>query len=80
MHEFTGSTIPFADSESERMQTGDPRLSIEERYGSAAGYVAAMRAACEALVAERLMLAEDVERVIAAAADWGAPRHTVSLG
>ena len=80
MHEFTGSTIPFAETEAERSQVGDPRSSIAERYGSREAYVAAIRRAAEALVAERLMIEEDVERCAAAAANWHAPRHKVSRG
>lgn len=79
MHEFTGSTIALPDTPEERAATGDPRRSIRERYGNAAGYVAAIRAAAERLVAERLMAAEDVERCVAAAADWSRPRHDVRL-
>jgi hypothetical protein len=80
MHEFTGSTIALPETEAERAITGDPRRSVEERYGNAAGYVAAIRAAAEKLVAARLMIAEDVERCVAAAADWSRPRHDVRLG
>ena len=36
-------------------------------------------AAARELVAQGLMLDEDVERCAAAAADWGRPRHVVSL-
>ena len=79
MHEFTGSTIPFADSPEERAAVGDPRRAILERYASSADYVAAIRAAAEKLVAERLMLAEDVERAVAAARAWDTPRHDVRL-
>ena len=77
MHEFTGSTIPFPETAVERKQTGDPRRSLEERYGDADGYVAAIRKAAEALVTERLMVAEDVERCVNAAQNWGSPRHRV---
>jgi hypothetical protein len=79
MHEFTGSTIPFVSTASERVQTRDPRPSIAERYPDAAAYQAAIGEAARRLVAERLMLAEDVERCIAAAANWHAPRHDVKL-
>lgn len=79
MHEFTGSTIPFAETEAERTQTGDPRACLTARYGSSEGYVKAIRKAAEALVADRLMLAEDVERSVAAAIGWHAPRHKVGL-
>jgi hypothetical protein len=79
LHEYTGSTIPFAETEAERAATGDPRPSIEARYGDAVGYVAAITAAAEVLVAQRLMLAEDIPRVTRAAAQWHAPRHAVGL-
>jgi hypothetical protein len=79
MHEFTGSTIAFPETPEHRAQTGDPRPSIKERYGDAAGYVRAIEAAARRLVAERLMLDEDVARCTAAAADWHAPRHGVTV-
>ena len=79
MHEFTGSTIPLPDSPEERTATGDPRRSILERYPDSAAYAAAIRAAAERLVELRLMLAEDVERAVAAARGWDRPRHDVRL-
>jgi len=79
MHEFTGSTIPLPDTPEARQATGDPRRSISERYGDAAGYVEAIKAAALALVADGLMLEEDVERAVAMAAGWGAPRHDADL-
>jgi hypothetical protein len=42
-------------------------------------YVRASTAAARELVEAGLMLEEDVERVAAAAADWGRPRHDVRL-
>jgi len=79
MFEFNGSTVPFPDSEEERAATGDPRASIEARYGDRAGYVAAIEAAARRLVEEGFLLEEDVARCVAAAAHWGAPRHDVRL-
>lgn len=79
LHEFTGSTIPLPDTPEVRQATGDPRRSISERYGDAAGYVEAIKAAALALVADGLMLEEDVERAVALAANWGAPRHDADL-
>ena len=76
---FEGSYIPFSDTPAEREATGDPRPSIAERYPDKAAYVAAIVAAARALVAQGLMLEEDVERCAAAAADWGRPRHVVTL-
>ena len=43
------------------------------------GYVAAIRQAAEALVADGLMLREDVSRAVADAGEWGRPRHLVRL-
>jgi hypothetical protein len=79
LHEFTGSTIPFSESPEERAVTGDPRRSILERYPDRAAYQHAIEAAARRLVSERMMLEEDVERCIAAAANWHAPRHDVGL-
>ncbi len=79
MHDFSGSTIGLPDTPAEGAATGDPRPSIAERYANADAYVAAIRAAAEALVEKRLMLAEDVERCVAAAAGWDRPRHDIRL-
>jgi len=76
---FEGSYIPFSETLSERVATGDPRASILERYPDKAAYVGAIIAAARELVAQGLMLDEDVERCADAAADWGRPRHAVSL-
>ena len=79
MHEFTGSYIPFPDTPEERRATADPRPSVLERYGDSAAYVRAIEQAARALVAQGLMLEEDVARAVAAAADWGRPLHDVRL-
>ena len=62
-----GSYIPFPATEAERAGTGDPRRSIEARYPSHAAWAARVIAAAEQLVAERLLLREDADRLIAAA-------------
>lgn len=63
-----GSCIPFAATVKERLSKDDPRLSLEERYPSHEHYVKAVARAAVALQEERLLMAEDVERYIAAAA------------
>jgi hypothetical protein len=60
----TGFYIPFARTEAQRESAGDPRPSLEKRYKNHAGYVAAVRAAAKRLVAERLLLPEDAQRLI----------------
>lgn len=77
---ITGSYIPLPESPEEKEATNDPRTSILERYGDAQGYVRAIDKACEELIAERLMLEEDRERILAEAGDWGRPRHDTLLG
>ena len=62
-----GSYIEFARTKAERTAKGDPRLSLEERYGSHAAYVAAVVRAAEDLVAKRLLLVEDAQRYLKAA-------------
>jgi alpha/beta hydrolase family protein len=63
----TGSFVPFARTRAERLSTGDPRPSIEERYGSDAEYVEAVRRAAAARVAEGLLLQEDADLMVKAA-------------
>jgi hypothetical protein len=62
-----GSFIPFARTKAERTETGDARLSIEERYPSRETYVAAIRKAGDDLVSKRYLLAEDAARLLAEA-------------
>lgn len=59
-----GSTLPFAPTRAARQASGDPRASIEERYTSRADYLERVREAATRLVAERHMLAEDVDAVV----------------
>jgi hypothetical protein len=62
-----GSLIPFARTRQEREAARDPRPSLEERYGSREAYVTKVRAAAEALVAERLLLPADAAAYVKAA-------------
>jgi hypothetical protein len=62
-----GSFIPFAQTEAAREETGDPRPSLEERYGKREAYLAKIKAAAEALVDERLLLPSDAAAYVVAA-------------
>ena len=62
-----GGFVPFAATAAERRTSGDPRPSLEERYGTHERYVAAVQAAAEDLVRERLMRPEDVAGAVAVA-------------
>ncbi len=46
-----GGFIPFAKTKAERVASGDPRLSLEERYTDHDGYVRAVKTAADTLVA-----------------------------
>lgn len=61
---LTGSYLPFARTSEERRASGDPRPSIEERYGSKARYVRAIALAAQRLVEQRLLLEEDADRYV----------------
>ena len=67
LYSLTGSFIPFARTRAEREAAGDPRPSVQERYGTHAGYVRAVARAVEGLVAQEFLLEEDAERYVAAA-------------
>jgi hypothetical protein len=63
--EGTGQMIPFPKTKADRIASGDPRLSIEERYSSLAAYTSQVTRAVDEMVATRLMLKEDVEANLA---------------
>jgi hypothetical protein len=60
--EASGQMIPFAKTAA--LRGSDPRRSIEERYLTQAGYVAAVTAAANALKAQRLLLDADAQAYI----------------
>ena len=64
---YAGGMIPFARTAAQRQAAGDPRLSLEERYGSHDGYVAVVKKAAARAVTEGFLLPEDAAALIAAA-------------
>jgi hypothetical protein len=61
---YAGGMIPFARTRAEREEAGDPRPSLEERYGDHAGFVAAVRRATETARAAGFLLDTDAEALI----------------
>ena len=59
--------IPFAPTETERLRADDPRPSLEFRYASRDAWAARLTEAVDRLVADRLLLPEDGDRLTAAA-------------
>jgi hypothetical protein len=59
-----GTFVPFAADGVERKASGDPRLSIEERYPTHDAYVSAVAQAANRLVQDRLLLQKDAEAIV----------------
>ena len=59
----SGQKLDFAQTKAERLALGDPRPSIEERYPTHEKYVKDVTHAAKQLLRQRLLLAEDVQRV-----------------
>jgi hypothetical protein len=57
--ESSGQFIPFATTRDARIAAGDPRLSLQERYGTFSGYYFTLQSAISDFVQKRWMLPED---------------------
>jgi len=64
-----GGYVPFASTRAERERTGDPRLSIEERYRSRDQYLKQVQEVAARLVKEGYLLADDVASIVARAGE-----------
>jgi len=64
---LTGSYFPFATTKAQRLASGDPRRSLEERYHDHAGFVKAVEKAARELVKERFLLPVDADAFVSAA-------------
>jgi Alpha/beta hydrolase domain len=59
-----GSYLPFARTTAERLAKGDPRPSLEERYGNHEAYTQRVKDAVRELLEARLLLADDAVRFV----------------
>ncbi|MFT5468994.1 MAG: hypothetical protein ACI8UO_004108 [Verrucomicrobiales bacterium] len=64
LYSLSGSYIPFPVTKAEREASGDPRLSIEERYGSLEKYLSQLEAQCREYEEAGYLLPEDSERTM----------------
>ena len=64
---LSGGYVPFARTRAEREAAGDPRPSLQERYGTREGHACAVAAAAARGVAARFLRPEEAERTVAAA-------------
>ena len=67
-YDMVGSFLPFPRTRADRDKTGDPRLSIEERYKSREDYVQKVKAAAETLGRARFLIATDLPKILDRAA------------
>ena len=70
---MVGSYVPFARTQNERREWGDPRDPVEDRYADRADYLARFEAAARGLIKERYLLSEDLPRIVGGAGqhwDW----------
>jgi Alpha/beta hydrolase domain len=61
---FLGSWIPLAKTADERKKSGDPRLSIAERYKSQDEYMSKFEQAAKRLIEQRFLLHEDLPAIL----------------
>ena len=73
---YAGGMISFAESRAERLASGDPRLSLEERYRTHDGYVEAVKAAAAKAIAQGFLLQADADALVAQAAASNVLRAT----
>ena len=64
---YVSGMILFARTVAEHQATRDPRPSLEERYGSHTGYVAAVRKVAARAAAEGFLLPEDTADLVSLA-------------
>jgi Alpha/beta hydrolase domain len=66
---YVGGMVPFFKTKADRLAAGDPRRSLEERYGTHAGYVAAVTKAANNAYSKGYLLAADRDALIQQAVD-----------
>jgi hypothetical protein len=72
--DLSGSYIPFAQTKKEREASGDPRLSIEERYPTREVYVNQVNQAVDQLLRNRLLRQEDGDKIKKNTVENGIPK------
>jgi hypothetical protein len=76
-----GSWIPFATTRAQRVERGDPRPAIAERYTSKEAYLARVRQAVQRLVQQGYLQTDDLEPLCKQAGerwDWVVNRKSAS--
>jgi hypothetical protein len=68
--DFLGSYLPFPRTRDERLASGDPRLSVEERYGNRQQYLRSIEGAIANLAMEGFLLQEDGPQLLTRAGQY----------
>lgn len=66
-YSLIGSQAAFPRTKADRERTGDPRLSVSERYRSRSDYLTKAESAARALAGQRFLLEADLPKVVALA-------------
>jgi hypothetical protein len=66
---LTGQYVAFPVTKAQRLATGDPRLSVQERYNTLGTYQFKYSQVIKQMIADRTVLAEDGASLISAAVD-----------
>jgi len=69
LYSMVGSFIPFPGTRRERLQAGDPRLSIAERYSSRDSYLRRIRTEATRLARQRYIIGSDIPHLTRQAAE-----------
>jgi hypothetical protein len=64
LYSLSGSYIPFPVTKAKRDASGDPRLSVEERYASQQAYLKQLEEQCRQYEASGYMIPEDTSRTL----------------
>lgn len=64
LYSLSGSYIPFPLTEADRKESGDPRRSVDERYGTLEKYLEQLQAQCKDYEKAGYLLPEDSERTL----------------
>lgn len=67
--DYRGSFFPLRRNLEDRRRANDPRLSLDERYGSREEYLRQFEVAAEGLVKQRLLLSNDLPAVVSHGAE-----------
>jgi hypothetical protein len=61
---LTAGYVPFPETKEQQQVSGDPRPSLEERYGTARGYQCLVQDLAERQVKARMLLPDDAARLV----------------